>query len=246
MALVLKEFYRAFLDLIYPPACLLCKKNLPPQTEGDALCLSCLNKIEFNAPPFCQKCSRSLDAQQKETVCRQCQSIPYHFDRIWAATVYNQTMQDLIHLFKYRDKTALRKTFLKLIFLFIERYQIDLRPMDVVIPAPLHPARLRERGFNQSLMLSEGISKKFSIPLPVGSLIKKRHTRHQALLGKKERWTNIHGAFTITSPSVFKDKSVLVVDDLLTTGATASEIARTLKENGAKSVYVLTLAIATS
>ena len=127
---------------------------------------------------------------------------------------------------------------------FIESYPLDMKQFDLLVPIPLHAARFRERGYNQSQLLCENIGKEFNIRQSYGNLLRKRATRNQALLGKKERWTNIQGAFTINNPSPFCDKSVLIVDDLCTTGTTVSEAARVLKESGAKNVDALTLAIA--
>ena len=126
---------------------------------------------------------------------------------------------------------------------FLKDHSVAMNQFDIIVPIPLHKARLRERGYNQSQLLCENISKEFRLQQSVGNLIRKRPTKNQAFLKEKERWTNIEGAFTIKDSSQFSDKSVLIVDDLLTTGATASEAARTLKRAGAKKVSVLTLAI---
>jgi len=150
----------------------------------------------------------------------------------------------MIHSFKYQNKTSLRHTFARLIFSFIRNYALAMDQFDIIVPIPLHPTRLRERGYNQSQLLSENISKEFNIRHSPLNLMRIRNTRNQALLKEKERWTNIQGAFKIKDPLEFFAKSVLIVDDLLTTGATASEVARILKEAGAQKVSVLTLAIA--
>jgi len=109
---------------------------------------------------------------------------------------------------------------------------------------PLSSTRQRERGFNQSLLLANKLSGHFHIPLSTNNLIRIRHTESQSLLNRKNRWTNIQGAFKINHPSIYQDQAVLLVDDLLTTGATASEASSLFKKAGAKTVGVLTLAIA--
>jgi ComF family protein len=125
---------------------------------------------------------------------------------------------------------------------FIRTYQLDIAQFDALIPIPLSATRLRERGYNQSGLLAQGISEAFHIPVFENSLTR-RHTRHQTLLNEKERWTNIQGAFTIKFSKNINNRNILIIDDLLTTGATASEAARTLKKCGAQTVGVLTLAI---
>ena len=127
---------------------------------------------------------------------------------------------------------------------FIKTTPVDLRDTDVLVPVPLHPVRLRERGYNQSALLTEEIARRFDLPVSSDNLIRIRHTQNQALIVGKNRWTNIQGAFRIKYSSRFLEKSVLMVDDLLTTGATVSEAARVLKSAGAKKVRVLTAALA--
>jgi len=153
-------------------------------------------------------------------------------------------MRRLIHLLKYGHRTLLRHFFLEKILVFLDDYRVNLEPVDLVIPVPLHAARFRERGFNQARILADMIAKNLGKPLFSSYLKRNIHTRHQAVLSKKERWTNIEGAFTIKHSSPFKNKHILLVDDLLTTGATASEAAKALKAAGTAKVGVLALAIA--
>ena len=127
---------------------------------------------------------------------------------------------------------------------FAQYYRLPLEAFDLVVPVPLSSTRLRERGYNQSQLLAQELVKSLGLPLEFNNVIRTRNTQFQARLSEKERWTNIEGAFKIKHPKKFDGKNVLIVDDLLTTGATASEIARILKESGAQKVGVLTLAIA--
>lgn len=126
---------------------------------------------------------------------------------------------------------------------FVQNYHLDIRQFDQIVPIPLFHSRLRERGYNQSQLLAEPIGQRYKIPLLHNTLIRVRETEHQTLLSEKERWTNIRGAFRIKYPERVYSKNILIIDDLLTTGATASEAARSLKDAGAKTVGVLTLAI---
>ncbi|NTV29263.1 MAG: ComF family protein [Candidatus Omnitrophica bacterium] len=114
----------------------------------------------------------------------------------------------------------------------------------MLVPIPLHPTRLRERGYNQSALIAERLTLTLGIPTVQHGLERARHTLRQSELGQKERFTNMHDAFKITAPSTFSGRKILLVDDLLTTGATASAAAQALKKAGAAQVGVLTLAIA--
>jgi len=126
---------------------------------------------------------------------------------------------------------------------FIEIYHLDIQQFDIIIPIPLFPSRLRERGYNQSHLLAEPIARHYHIDLLTNNLVRTRNTEHQTSLREKERWTNIRGAFRITDSSAFSGKNILIIDDLLTTGATASQASGALKHAGAQTVGVLALAI---
>jgi ComF family protein len=149
----------------------------------------------------------------------------------------------MIHRFKYGQKTYLFKPFTQFIINFLQIYHFDIKQFDIIAPIPLFPSRLRERGYNQSQLLAEPISREYGIHLSLKNLIRIRNTEHQTFLTEKERWTNIQGAFRIINSAAFSGKNILIIDDLLTTGATASEAAGVLKNAGAETVGVLTLAV---
>ena len=194
-------------------------------------------------PPFCAKCSGPVTADTGP-LCLRCRLTAPHFDRVWACCAFTDTVKDLLHLFKYHQKTALRFFLTDRMATFLRTYNISLEAFDLIVPVPLHPARLRERGYNQSGLLAEELGRQSRCPVSKGALLRVRNTKSQTTLRRKERWTNIRGAFTIKRSSVFKDKKILIVDDLFTTGATTSEAAQVLKQAGARHVVILTLAIA--
>ncbi len=191
------------------------------------------------------------------------------FDRAWGVFLYNRTMQRLLHLFKYGHKTSLRHFFTEQICRFARDYNLNLNAHDLIVAVPLYPTRQRQRGYNQSLLIAQILSEEFGIPLESKSLLRKRHTPNQARLSQKERWTNMDAAFKINPDFAFnfyatirrairynakfgfkpsnnlRHKNILLVDDLFTTGATASQAAQVLKDAGANKVNVLTIAIAT-
>lgn len=126
---------------------------------------------------------------------------------------------------------------------FLQIYRLDIAQFDIIVPIPLYPTRLRERGYNQSRLLARHLAQSYHIPLSEKQLIRARNTVHQTGLSEKDRWTNIRGAFRIDSSNTFSGKNILIIDDLLTTGATVSQAAAELKKAGAETVGVLTLAI---
>ncbi len=175
--------------------------------------------------------------------CWYCRHREPPFDFAWSACLYDDPLKDLIHRFKYHQKTGLRRVLAGLMADFIHQYAFDINQFDFLMPIPLSTTRLRERGYNQARLLAEEITRIFSIPLIDNCLIRSRHTHPQSLLEEKQRWTNIKGAFTIRQPNMLKHNNILLIDDLLTTGATTSEAAGTLKDAGAGTIGVLTLAI---
>ncbi len=241
--LMIREFSSALLDLIFPPVCIHCRSPLSPSSSTFQLCPVCRAQVLLTRPPFCLRCSRTI-TDISSVFCPVCRKQKHDFDQAVSCCQYNEVMKNLLHLFKYHHKTALKHFFCSCIYLFLQRYSISLQTFDCIVPVPLHPARFRERGYNQSLLIAQELSRNHNIVLSAHNLLRTRNTKSQTALSIKERWTNIQSAFTIKCPFTYKGKNVLIIDDLLTTGATTSEIAKTLKNDGAKKVAVLTLAIA--
>ncbi|VAX35904.1 Competence protein F homolog, phosphoribosyltransferase domain; protein YhgH required for utilization of DNA as sole source of carbon and energy [hydrothermal vent metagenome] len=240
---MLKTLSNGLKDLIYPPHCLSCSIPLKHHTPQKKLCQPCHDSIEFNHPPFCPKCSRYLGPLSERVRCKPCSANNPDFNFAWGACIYNKHLRNLLHIFKYQQKTSLRHVFAQSMINFIQRHNFDIAQFDIIIPIPLSWARKRERGYNQAGLLANPISKTFNIPISHKILKRNRYTESQTHLSQKERWTNITDAFTIKNSSDVKGKNILLIDDLLTTGATTSEAARTLKHSGAQTVGLLTLAI---
>lgn len=239
-----KDFLSGLVNLIYPGHCLLCKRP-SQEDQPPALCQSCKDKIEKNPPPFCVKCGGNLKGKSLETgICPACTDKDFYFKQAFSPARYCGPMEDLIHLFKYRNKPQLAGPLSQIMIQFMEDYNLALKGFDCLIPIPLYPSKLREREYNQSELLAKPIAAAFNLPLSIGNLERRRFTKPQSSLKAEERWNNVRGAFAVKNPDGFAKVKALIIDDLLTTGATCNEAARVLKESGAKSVYVLTLAIA--
>ena len=221
---MLQAFLQGARELIFPDNCLLCRQFLNSQHQQQ-LCTRCLGSLALNPQPF------------------HASKGSFAVDQAWSVYAYNETAQQLLHAYKYNAKTSLRKTFVPLMIAFIDRHHIPLQDFDVLVPIPLHPARLRERGYNQSALLSLGLCQHYETLHRDNLLIRQKMTHTQTELGAKQRWTNLEGAFRIKNPSDIKDKSILLIDDLYTTGATVNSAAATLKLAGATKVEVLTFSI---
>ncbi len=240
---MLQDLLQGIKELAFPDNCFLCRKYLQSSHQKQ-LCPSCLSAIVFNTPPFCLKCSRHLTVFNEQGLCLSCIKNNYSFDIAWSACIYEDPLTTLIHAFKYHDKTHLRKFFYNIITDFIDTYHIPLENFDLIVPIPLHPTRYRERGFNQAELLSQMIAERYCLPHRTDILMRWKFTASQTTTTQaKQRWTNVSDAFRINHSSDIADKSVLIVDDLLTTAATAHVASEALKNAGAAYVGVLTLAI---
>ena len=224
--LMLQAFLQGALELIFPDNCLLCRQFLNSRHQRQ-ICCSCEGRLELNPQPFGRQMTPDL----------------FTFDHAWSVYIYNETAQKLLHSFKYNAKTSLSKTFVPLMIKFIDRHHIPLNKFDLISPIPLHPVRLRERGYNQSALLSKALSKHYGIAHTENLLIRQKATHTQTELGAKQRWTNMEGAFRIKNSTDVKNRSIVLIDDLLTTGATLNSAAEILKSAGAAKVAVLTFCI---
>lgn len=236
-----KTLWKGLVNIVYPNICLLCRR--PIVNEASSICSNCSGEIERNTPPFCQKCGRHIYKTTNELgLCLFCQENQLHFKRAFSACPYEGKVRELIALFKYKGKLALAKPLANILTDFVKQYKIALQHMDVIMPIPLHSVRLREREYNQSQLLAREIANEFGIKLENNNLVRIKNTTPQISLSDKQRWQNVTGAFKLRRKKSVFDKNILLIDDLITTGATCSEATYILKDSGAKDIYVLTLA----
>ncbi|NQT22846.1 MAG: ComF family protein [Candidatus Omnitrophica bacterium] len=223
------------INIIYPPFCEICCIKL--KIEEKYICSSCLKKIRINMPPFCRKCSRHLS--NKRDLCWECLSQNFHIEQVWSWGIYRDVLKQYIYHLKYKHKPYLINILKDHLYEFFEQNQI-IEYVDILCPIPLYPSKLKERTFNQSEVLANIIHKRYKID-SCEMIRKTRHTIAQNRLNKKQRHENIKGSFTLNR-NVLRGKNILLIDDILTTGATLNECARVLLEGGAKKVYGFTLA----
>lgn len=217
---------------LWSPHCLLCGGA----SSFDLLCPACqadLPGLQHAACPVCL--SRTTHGER----CGACLHLPPYYDRVSALFAYDFPIDRLIQAMKYGHQLLLAEWFgNKLGQQLAEHF--DCEKIDRIIPMPLHPARLRERGFNQAVELSRPLEKRLKIPVDRNLLARQRATTPQAQLALKERSGNVLGAFSCKRE--IPGQSVLLIDDVLTTGATANECARLLKSHGAEKVHVAVIA----
>lgn len=216
-----------------PPRCLISGKIL----QGDVgLSAEIFLKFYFISDPFCKKCGSPLIS--KNVPCPACHNRVFDFDQGRSAFLYTEETKDLLLKFKHGDALFFAPTFIK----WLKRCGSDLTSSaDIIVPVPLHYVRLWKRGYNQSAILAKGLSKKKVI---LDLLLRNKNTPTQENKTAEQRYINIMGAFSINPKHahLVKNKNVLLIDDVLTSGATASFCAKELKKYGAKEVNLLTLA----
>lgn len=240
---LLKNLIGGMVDIVYPKICHVCKQKMTAASINEIVCVECWAKIKKNSPPFCYKCGRKLTEKSAKNTCLDCIKKPLHFDRAFSPCVYEGVIKELIHGFKYKKHDYLGFLLAKLMIEFIKDY--NLPPMqltDLIIPVPLHKAKLREREFNHAFVLSKYLGLEFNKEVLNGKLLRRANTRTQTELSDNERFLNVKGCFKTMQGNQLLGRNVLLIDDVLTTGATASEAACELKNAGAEKVYVFTLA----
>ncbi|MFN8453613.1 MAG: ComF family protein [Anaerolineae bacterium] len=229
---LLQKSTQSLLDLLFPPNCIVCKA--PKQW----LCESCYNQITFIVPPICLRCGTPGSSQG--SVCEQCRHNPLQFiGGIRSASYFEDNpIRPAIHFLKYRNHKAVVTVLAKILAQAYQRYGLEA---DVIVPVPLHPVRLRERGYNQSELLAHSLSQELGLSLDTKSLQRTRQTKSQMTLGSNERHHNVAGAFACRGTDL-RGQKVLLIDDVCTTGSTLDSCAEALMQNGVASVWGLTLA----
>jgi len=220
----------AALDLLFPRWCVGCGR------EGSFICDSCRQTLPFIVPPLCPKCGRP---QLSGVFCPHCVSWQAEIDGIRSPFRFEGVIQQAIYKLKYGNIRALAQPLAKLLRDYLLTYPVS---GEVLVPVPLHPKRLRERGYNQSDLLARGLGNLISLPVIDDCLVRLRYTSPQVKTSTvAERQNNVAGAFTCRGDRL-RDKQVLLIDDVSTSGATLDACAAALKAGGAASVWGLTLA----
>ena len=234
-------FWQALIDFLFPPKCLLCGESLG-ELPDDHPCPLCFSRIKFFSHPRCPRCGLGFgDTPGEDHLCSPCLTEERYFTRARAIGPYEGLMVEAISRFKYQGSSRLAKTLGTLLAEYKDP-DFPFSDFELVLCVPLHPHRLRQRGFNQSLLLARWVSRAHSLPLDFTALQRTRHTQPQTQLSGYERHKNIRGAFEVRRPELIAEKQILLIDDVFTTGATVQECAKVLLKAGAKQVDVLTLA----
>jgi ComF family protein len=226
----LTKFKGAALNLIFPQKCLGCGE------EGELLCRACQKNLVKIIPPICPRCGRP---QSSGILCPSCVSWQASIDGIRSPLKFTGLTREVIHQLKYKNLRSLSGPLANLLK---EYFTANPLPAEVLVPVPLHPRRLKERGYNQSSLLARELASILNLPVIEGSLLRVKFISPQARTESvEERHRNVKDAFECRD-SRLQNRQVLLIDDVSTSGATLDACAQALKTKGARSVWGLVLA----
>ncbi len=267
-ALWLHFIAASIIDALFPSKCVNCGELLADRHQNEAACAcawggkslrntvllffchECGRQLKQVSSPICSCCGEAFVSRRgRDRICGRCTNDPPAFDAARALFAYEEPLVSIIHRFKYSRATHLSRPLGKMLFAAYKSY-FSGSGIDLIVPVPLHPNKLRERGFNQASRLAcrwqrwtaKENNGNCGFHFDDSVLARKKDTRSQTGLSREDRQKNMRSAFTVTCGEAVFDKKILVVDDVMTTGATASACARELKKAGAKKVFILTLA----
>ncbi len=231
----IKRIKNAMLDIVFPPICPVCNKI----ASSGRICPGCERKLSPVDGPLCEKCGKSVD--EGERFCTDCRIGSHLYDEGCAAFEYDEYMSESMYRFKYNGKREFADWYAAAMASKLTTKIRAWKPQ-VIIPVPVHKSRLKKRGYNQAYLIAKELSEHLSIPVRDDLTSRVTDTKVQKELGAASRQNNLKKAFNVT-PNVVKYESVLIVDDIYTTGATIDALAGALKAAGVRKVYFATVCI---
>jgi ComF family protein len=230
-----KATLAAVLDLFIPPVCLVCHSHRDGK-EG-VLCKDCAENLATLDSGFCPKCGTPMP----EVYCEACAQVPFCFDFSRSVFRYSEEMKLLIHELKYNRKPGVARYLADRMARYLETHP-EFSGFDSIAAVPLHTVRMRERGFNQSELIARRIAKTLNLEY-INAVQRSRYTSSQTRLHREQRLKNLSGAFRLKPKTAgLSGRSIIVIDDIFTTGSTINEVARILKTAGADRTAGLTAA----
>ncbi len=243
-----KDSVLAFMNLLYPRRCVACQSDIV-YNGGSALCGTCRSKIKILIDPLCLNCGQ--DVPEGGVRCRTCKKESYYFESARAFGAFEGPLKEMIHHFKYRGKDYLSGELARML---VQCWAVNKLFHDIegIVPVPPHSARLRERGYDHTLLLAESFLKNMSarslnasfkpMILYDRQFTRSKKTPTQTSLTRESRKTNVSDAFLWKGKTAICNKKILLIDDVCTTCATLNECAKVLKNAGAREVVCLTIA----
>ena len=232
-----RSFLNPFLDLVFPRICFACSERIDDQDRF--LCQKCRKELLPVGDFACPVCGSFETVNQQD--CSLCNSEEIHFDRGFSLIPYNDVVRTLIHELKYNEMTKVADYLVDYSIRHIEA-RMPFSDVDYVCPVPLHSTKKRERGYNQAALIAKKIAAHFKWQYEPGLVKRFRFTESQADLSPEQRRKNVNRAFSVNKKFTIRDKNILIVDDVFTTGATVNSISQVLREQKVNKIYALTVA----
>lgn len=229
-------------DFVFPPYCTSCHTRMP-ENQREPICQACWRQATIWQSGACQRCGAGLSAGISPRLCPACRIEGWDCSDVRTPGPFAGTVAEAIHLLKYSAKRSIARRLATLMFQCLGSDGRYLQS-DLIAAVPLHRARLRERGYNQAQLLADELSRMTGIPTDGRAVFRIRHNPSQTKLDKKQRLENVRDIFRAKEPWRVRGRRVILVDDVLTTGATIGSCARALLEAGATEVLALTAAAA--
>ena len=242
--MVIRTALDALASVLFPAPCRICGTILT-NASRIPICLSCLDGFYRISDPMCQCCGRpfisAVASDAAHPLCRLCRVQFFAFQRARSYAVYDDALSSAVVLLKYEGVRRLGDWFATRLAETLSRDPEAMRA-ELVVPVPLHPDRLRERGYNQAEMIAKPLARKIGIPFGSYLLVRTRPRPSQLVLSRTERWTSVRGAYATREGARVDNLRILLVDDVLTTGATLDSCSRALLKAGAASIFGATVA----
>ncbi len=242
--MILKSTLNALASVMFAAPCRVCGGALR-NASRIPICTDCLEGFHRITGPVCLGCGRPITspvaAEAGHPLCRLCRAGFYAFERARSFAAYDDALSEAISLLKYEEVTRLGQWFAARLAETVAREGLEWRA-DVVVPVPLHPERQRERGYNQAELIARPLARRLGLRFDPHLLVRTKPRPPRLLLSRRERWESVRGAYATRPGREVDNLRVLLVDDVMTTGATLDSCARALKDAGAAAVAGLTVA----
>lgn len=242
--MVIRSALDAVSSVLFPAPCRICGAFLT-NASLIPICRGCLEGFMPVPDPMCEKCGRpfvsDVAADAIQPLCRLCRRDSFAFERARNFGIYDDALSSAVVLLKYEGVRRLGEWFALRLAEMVRRDAAKW-PVDLVVPVPLHPDRQRERGYNQAELIARPLAKELGLKFGSYLLVRTRPRPAQLVLSRTERWTSVRGAYATREGARVDNLRVLLIDDVMTTGATLDSCSRALKKAGAKTVIALTVA----
>lgn len=237
----LYEYMDTFLNFIFPRNiyCILCGKPVE-RDEKYSICGDCKTNLQFIEGKTCEKCGKPIGEFDINGKCHECINSSHFFTKAISCIEYDDISKKIIYGLKYSKKRYISYHIAEIMYDRLKEEKMDC--FDIIIPVPLHPIKKRDRSFNQANIIGKYLSYMTDISIDNKTLIRSKDTITQNMLTREQRRKNLEHAFNVVKRNDIINKSILIIDDIYTTGATINQCSKVLIENGARAVYAVTFA----